>query len=909
MNDEKIMNNYSVFRFMSEYEICIPLIQREYIQGCNDNKIFNTTNRMIDDILMALKNECSRVNLNIIYGYSNDKFYPIDGQQRLTLLYLIIYYCAIRGEKFEDFRLKIKNFSYETKDSSTKFFEVILKEEKDISKILNTEKDIIKAIRSRLWFQVDWNNDVTINSVLSILRKLHEKIKKEEAEEYYQKIRDNQCVVFDICIGEKEEAKLNSSTAYISLNARGKILENFENVKSLLEKIEITLGNKKEDELFSYQYDRKYIDVFYKSVDSSKKLDEKTKEINHKSIIFLLNSYNLINNVFSNNTNQNYVQDFEDYYEKIYHFNKEKDCIMNIYFKFIHKILSELYDKTELIDEYPIIESIWDEQQVVFFQGKNESSPTKKEMYDSKYTVIFLLYIFLNSNISKESLKKLKYVLKNIGYDFVNQSNFDFANYICGKLEKDDIYEYFVKVMNLEDITKEIKWTNLGKDLKCRLKEQIIKYKVIDYYNKTFDMQKCEFDFFENYEKKYKPFNNGQLYYLLYITDLWNGEITKEKIDLLKSYLSLECILFSSELVMKKCFAIFTYCDVENNELHSAQIINERCNYVYIRDEGERKIVLSNDNLHKLDSEIYITNDSTEYSVDLNKKELNKTKLFVVKKVYDFFLKYSSSQLIIEWLKNKFTGDYNQCWLKYAVDRDYTELFENQLTYNNGNVYISINNEKGEQDWVRFDTRVLLLDMKKENNASEKYSNSVWSYDTKYVDSYKKEIGLTYAECNSNMKFINHFHVPIFNFLYKVRNLRYQYKKNDSIIDSNKRCFFYCIDKINLIFPKDIVYTIIGQEINLYQFDENYKYTKFSYSLVDDFDQLKKEESRFINKVNDLPEDYQTFEKNCDFWSEKEYKYLGGIYKFRKKSSIQKNIDIKSFKEIEKKNLYDFRYF
>ena len=89
MSDEKEMINYSAFRFMSEYKICIPIIQREYIQGCHDQRIINTTNKMIDDILTALRNERERVNLNIIYGYSeNNVFFPIDGQQRLTALYI-----------------------------------------------------------------------------------------------------------------------------------------------------------------------------------------------------------------------------------------------------------------------------------------------------------------------------------------------------------------------------------------------------------------------------------------------------------------------------------------------------------------------------------------------------------------------------------------------------------------------------------------------------------------------------------------------------------------------------------------------------------------------------------------------------------------------------------------------------
>ena len=118
---EYIKTNYSVFKFMSRYKICIPIIQREYIQGCDEQSIINITNEMIADILAALKYN-HMINLNIIYGYSeNNVFYPIDGQQRLTLLYIIIYYCALMGDRFADFISKINDFSYETKDSSKNF--------------------------------------------------------------------------------------------------------------------------------------------------------------------------------------------------------------------------------------------------------------------------------------------------------------------------------------------------------------------------------------------------------------------------------------------------------------------------------------------------------------------------------------------------------------------------------------------------------------------------------------------------------------------------------------------------------------------------------------------------------------------------------------------------------------------
>lgn len=101
MRTAKEEKDYSPFQLMSEFKICFPIIQREYIQGFDNERICqgsdyericNTTKKMLEDILEALENERDRVNLNIIYGYSeNGVFYPVDGQQRLTLLYLIIY--------------------------------------------------------------------------------------------------------------------------------------------------------------------------------------------------------------------------------------------------------------------------------------------------------------------------------------------------------------------------------------------------------------------------------------------------------------------------------------------------------------------------------------------------------------------------------------------------------------------------------------------------------------------------------------------------------------------------------------------------------------------------------------------------------------------------------------------------
>ena len=257
----------------------------------------------------------------------------------------------------------------------------------------------------------------------------------------------------------------------------------------------------------------------------------------------------------------------------------------------------------------------------------------------------------------------------------------------------------------------------------------------------------------------------------------------------------------------------------------------------------------------------------------------------------------------MEWIKKKLNADYNECWLKYAVDRKYTELLDNQLTYNNGKVYIRIKNEMEKEDKVRFDTRVLLLDLKEEYKALEKYRSSVWSYDTKHVDSYKSEVGLTYGECNSDRNIINHFPVPIFNLIYRERYLKYKYKKSSW----SRRCFFYFMNKIYLNFPKDTVYAIVNNEITLYQFGQDYEYIKFSYSLVDDLNQLKNAGSDFEEEVKKIIGDYQTFEDaHQESWSKSHYNYLGGIFKYGK-ILVMKSIDIKLFEKNGEGSLEKFQ--
>ena len=88
---------------LEKCEIVIPDFQREYAQGrCDRNSEF-VREMFLDDIFAFLKDEKrERMELDFIYGRINDKneFFPFDGQQRLTTLFLI--YTELCKDKYSD---------------------------------------------------------------------------------------------------------------------------------------------------------------------------------------------------------------------------------------------------------------------------------------------------------------------------------------------------------------------------------------------------------------------------------------------------------------------------------------------------------------------------------------------------------------------------------------------------------------------------------------------------------------------------------------------------------------------------------------------------------------------------------------------------------------------------------------
>ena len=75
-------------------KIAIPLIQRDYAQGRQDVDVNRVRSRFLDALHDAIVNE--PITLNFVYGDIDDKgtMTPLDGQQRLTTLFLLHWYAA-----------------------------------------------------------------------------------------------------------------------------------------------------------------------------------------------------------------------------------------------------------------------------------------------------------------------------------------------------------------------------------------------------------------------------------------------------------------------------------------------------------------------------------------------------------------------------------------------------------------------------------------------------------------------------------------------------------------------------------------------------------------------------------------------------------------------------------------------
>ncbi|QJB35926.1 DUF262 domain-containing protein [Chitinophaga oryzae] len=226
------------------YRIEIPIIQRDYVQGRKSSKeIRETFLETLHDYLLERK---PKRDLDFIYGSiakSSDSagFIPLDGQQRLTTLFLLHWYLANISGNSATLRARLINgeqssFTYETRISTKEFCNVLISHDIDINDLLPEDEgeknSLSKTIKDKGWFYLSWQYDPTIMSMLTMLDAIHTKFAGNPNFYNYLVDETNPVVTF-LCLN-LDEFKLTDDL-YIKMNSRGKPLTHFENFKAKLE--------------------------------------------------------------------------------------------------------------------------------------------------------------------------------------------------------------------------------------------------------------------------------------------------------------------------------------------------------------------------------------------------------------------------------------------------------------------------------------------------------------------------------------------------------------------------------------------------------------------------------------------------------------------------------------------------
>lgn len=251
MSNNTINQATTFWNYINNFEVEIPIIQRDYAQGRLGKE--NLRKNFLADLKNALDSG-GAMKLDFVYGsIENGNLNPLDGQQRLTTLWLLHWYIALRaGELSEDNCKIFRKFTYETRISSREFCQNLC----NSKHFENFDgNDIIGFITNQTWFYSAWKQDPTIQSMLRMLGGT--KVTNKKNEDIVDGIEElfkcpSECFIDGkvYCFFKRYWEKLTSDNApvvfyhlpledfglsddlYIKMNARGKQLTSFENFKA-----------------------------------------------------------------------------------------------------------------------------------------------------------------------------------------------------------------------------------------------------------------------------------------------------------------------------------------------------------------------------------------------------------------------------------------------------------------------------------------------------------------------------------------------------------------------------------------------------------------------------------------------------------------------------------------------------
>lgn len=232
----------------------IPLIQRDYAQGRGGNDVAEIRSGFLDVLHRATTGQAP-VGLDFIYGeVTGGTFEPLDGQQRLTTLFLLHWYLAFRTDRL-DANDDWTHFSYATRPGARMFCQEL---------VSNPPPAVLEDSPStwvidQPWYLHVWGDDPTVQGMLVMIDAIDELFHGDDHEAAWGRLvaTDEPAISFHLL---PIDDMGSTSELYIKMNSRGKPLTPFETFKARFEEA-ISWSDRAEK--FAHNIDGKWSDLLW----------------------------------------------------------------------------------------------------------------------------------------------------------------------------------------------------------------------------------------------------------------------------------------------------------------------------------------------------------------------------------------------------------------------------------------------------------------------------------------------------------------------------------------------------------------------------------------------------------------------------------------------------------------------
>lgn len=232
----------------------VPLIQRDYAQGREDPGVDRIRGAFVEALHAAVTGS-EPLDLDFVFGeVSEGAFTPLDGQQRLTTLFLLHWYLAARSGEGADGRWRA--FTYETRASARDFCEAL-----GARVELPPGAKPSAWIRDQTWFLATWRGDPTVDGMLVTLDAVHARFTRSDAAAAWRRLADraNPAVTFHVL---PIEGMGSADAFYVKMNSRGRPLTAFESFKARFEQA-LARIHRERAEAFARSVDGAWSDVLW----------------------------------------------------------------------------------------------------------------------------------------------------------------------------------------------------------------------------------------------------------------------------------------------------------------------------------------------------------------------------------------------------------------------------------------------------------------------------------------------------------------------------------------------------------------------------------------------------------------------------------------------------------------------